>query len=227
MLRTRPPRKQAEAHPARLACSRHAASVDPEPGSNSPPSERFRVRAPSRGPRVRKPALCVNGRTIYFCWLACTTPPPTTQPRKVGFPANAPRASSSAHDVKPPDRYPIRPLPVMPACQGSAPALDANEPSRFERICTQSPRAARLTRGSLPVPEPAEPTLSHTCLSRKWISGWASASPALCRLRCIRFPGPRQAIRSASGNCITVPQDICYVKRFAGRPFLEAAPAAP
>jgi hypothetical protein len=35
---TRPPRKPPEGDPVRLACIRHAASVDPEPGSNSPPS---------------------------------------------------------------------------------------------------------------------------------------------------------------------------------------------
>ena len=34
---TRPPRKPSEDDPVRLACIRHAASVDPEPGSNSPP----------------------------------------------------------------------------------------------------------------------------------------------------------------------------------------------
>jgi hypothetical protein len=34
---TRPPRLSPEGNPVRLACIRHAASVDPEPGSNSPP----------------------------------------------------------------------------------------------------------------------------------------------------------------------------------------------
>ena len=34
---TRPPRERPEGRPVRLACIRHAASVDPEPGSNSPP----------------------------------------------------------------------------------------------------------------------------------------------------------------------------------------------
>jgi hypothetical protein len=37
VLRTRPPRSTPERARARLACIRHAASVDPEPGSNSPP----------------------------------------------------------------------------------------------------------------------------------------------------------------------------------------------
>ena len=36
-LLARPPRERAEARPVRLACIRRAASVDPEPGSNSPP----------------------------------------------------------------------------------------------------------------------------------------------------------------------------------------------
>ena len=35
---TRPPREPPEGDPVRLACIRHAASVDPEPGSNSPPN---------------------------------------------------------------------------------------------------------------------------------------------------------------------------------------------
>src|SRR5690606_22858901 len=38
VLLTRPPRSAAEAAPVRLACIRHAASVVPEPGSNSPSS---------------------------------------------------------------------------------------------------------------------------------------------------------------------------------------------
>ena len=38
MFLTRPPREPPESDPVRLACIRHAASVDPEPGSNSPPA---------------------------------------------------------------------------------------------------------------------------------------------------------------------------------------------
>ncbi len=48
MLRTRPPRRWGSPQPVRLACVRHAASVDPEPGSNSPPSSTRHVPRPSR-----------------------------------------------------------------------------------------------------------------------------------------------------------------------------------
>jgi hypothetical protein len=45
---TRPPRDSPEGEPVRLACIRHAASVDPEPGSNSPP--KYQPRRPARRP---------------------------------------------------------------------------------------------------------------------------------------------------------------------------------
>jgi hypothetical protein len=56
---TRPPRKPSEENPVRLACIRHAASVDPEPGSNSPPSSSPSPRSPPdvvRHPTGRRPA---------------------------------------------------------------------------------------------------------------------------------------------------------------------------
>ena len=49
---TRPPRESTEVNPVRLACIRHAASVDPEPGSNSPP-----MRIPRSRPRRRLGSL--------------------------------------------------------------------------------------------------------------------------------------------------------------------------
>ena len=45
---TRPPREPPEGDPVRLACIRHAASVDPEPGSNSPPSAYSSTTPPGR-----------------------------------------------------------------------------------------------------------------------------------------------------------------------------------
>jgi hypothetical protein len=46
-------------HPVRLACIRHAASVDPEPGSNSPPS----CATPPEGPVASSVRLCVDSRS--------------------------------------------------------------------------------------------------------------------------------------------------------------------
>jgi hypothetical protein len=60
---TRPPRKSPERNPVRLACIRHAASVDPEPGSNSPPRILVSTHAPH-------PEGCVaSGQISNFFWL--------------------------------------------------------------------------------------------------------------------------------------------------------------
>ena len=57
MLRIRPPRSTPEEVRVRLACIRHAASVDPEPGSNSPPNperaETHRICCVYANPRTR------------------------------------------------------------------------------------------------------------------------------------------------------------------------------
>ena len=81
-LLTRPPRKRSEDHPVRLACIRHAASVDPEPGSNSPskthqpvaqPMSHKSVVAPQmlRHPQHRRPTLphyaIVNVHPTFSC----------------------------------------------------------------------------------------------------------------------------------------------------------------
>jgi hypothetical protein len=54
VLRTRPPRSTPEGARARLACIRHAASVDPEPGSNSPPMLRRAVLHRNEATPLRK-----------------------------------------------------------------------------------------------------------------------------------------------------------------------------
>ena len=51
---TRPPRDRPEGRPVRLACIRHAASVDPEPGSNSPP------KSGASGFPIRAAVFCVG-----------------------------------------------------------------------------------------------------------------------------------------------------------------------
>ncbi len=47
--------------PARLACVRHAASVRPEPGSNSPSRSRHYRRTGNAFDRVRKPDFIPEG----------------------------------------------------------------------------------------------------------------------------------------------------------------------
>ena len=56
MFLTRPPRDPPEDEPVRLACIRHAASVDPEPGSNSPPKN-----------QPRRPARRLCGEVMVCC----------------------------------------------------------------------------------------------------------------------------------------------------------------
>lgn len=66
---TRPPRKSTEVNPVRLACIRHAASVDPEPGSNSPPN----ISLHSLNPREQIQSGC-----------SCFTRPPISIPEYRG-----------------------------------------------------------------------------------------------------------------------------------------------
>ena len=106
MVLTRPPRKRPEGHPVRLACIRHAASVDPEPGSNSPPL----CRSCSGSVRARSPMPVSSHRDAPFRappWrLICLSV-------RLGFPRDGP-ASSSTPEV--PTRVsPRRQLPVPPS----------------------------------------------------------------------------------------------------------------
>ena len=72
MLLTRPPRDCPESQPVRLACIRHAASVDPEPGSNSPPKvdRDLNHNSPCRQDgRVLIASVPLNRRTVqYHVW---------------------------------------------------------------------------------------------------------------------------------------------------------------
>jgi hypothetical protein len=126
VLRTRPPREWAETHPARLACIRHAASVDPEPGSNSPP-----ICLPgSEDPR--RTCLCFThckqGRGCpalplprFCCWLVGKQRHSPAPPSGVSRPlctqhSSASLAPSSA-DYDPDQRPPQRPSAIRPRCQ--------------------------------------------------------------------------------------------------------------
>ena len=126
MLRTRPPRSTPERVRARLACIRHAASVDPEPGSNSPPirlrsgrlsAESSAQEPPQRGIRSRSVATrCV----LACCCWASRMPPCGLQGLPPGSRTAHPLAPSSAHDVvavgrlRPPPPRPLRQLVKVP-----------------------------------------------------------------------------------------------------------------
>src|SRR5690606_21769114 len=83
---TRPPREPPEGDPVRLACIRHAASVDPEPGSNSPPSCVLTV------PPVPPVATGSSTRALFLTlvWLGPPSPQPPVQPHHRRPPKSAP-----------------------------------------------------------------------------------------------------------------------------------------
>ena len=143
----------ARKHPVRLACIRHAASVDPEPGSNSPP-----VPPPSasRTAVARRPRGFAQGWS--FRCLVCApgpapdppgcpgTPPPPARGfcglvsimnGRPGSPNRHP-ASSSAHDhPRSPGPYPSRDRPgtddpgwLCSLVQGACPRTLPGAPSR-------------------------------------------------------------------------------------------------
>ena len=93
MFLTRPPREPPEGDPVRLACIRHAASVDPEPGSNSPPTP---------APR---------GQAFFSCCVRCL---PGARRRRAYA---APRPGPGRTVCVPP--APIRPPQGAPDARGS------------------------------------------------------------------------------------------------------------
>jgi hypothetical protein len=158
VLRTRPPRKSPERLPARLACIRHAASVDPEPGSNSPPLGVAVADNPVRlsGPSSPKRGSCalVAALTLLACCVARYhsqhAPPPKRRRR-----CEVPLAPSSAHDVehRPTATRRFRPLVHCASLSRYAPNATAHR-SIAVRACAPGPHlnsAARSTRGSFPI----------------------------------------------------------------------------
>ncbi len=139
MLRTRPPRSTPERVRARLACIRHAASVDPEPGSNSPPLA-HKGHAPEPDPR-RDPSLRVGGHASRSGLLLLLGEPNPNWAR-LGSPRRAqwsPLAPSSAHDAQAPvvihDRLASRPLRQL-----------VKVPLPFRKPAEPTPRAVPLSR---------------------------------------------------------------------------------
>ncbi len=88
MFLTRPPRSTSEEAPVRLACIRHAASVVPEPGSNSPSSSPLRgfylvmqlkwhrLTLPRTRPRIAGVCVrCTNYASVVKVLAAKQNPP--------------------------------------------------------------------------------------------------------------------------------------------------------
>ena len=102
---TRPPRKHPEGCPVRLACIRHAASVDPEPGSNSPPLC-VSLSGFGRGPHRSPPAPAAHPDALLLPGSGLVKPsrfqprppaPPERFARRTDLPPCRSSASSSAH----------------------------------------------------------------------------------------------------------------------------------
>ncbi len=193
MLRTRPPRVPPESGPARLACIRHAASVDPEPGSNSPPI----VLAPSPAPVL----LCWWSRCAFLLVLSRTDPYARRLPNENAL-ANGPLAPSSAHNgpVQVTAFRWSRAAFSAPACQ-RAPVSEGKPQSWLEG---GSP--SNITRGH-PYPFGGRSLKSqrslpyrHRPCQERLNTARLTASPALCRLRYAWSSRRQQAFRSAFEN---------------------------
>jgi hypothetical protein len=186
VLRTRPPRKPPESGPARLACIRHAASVDPEPGSNSPPLKPLRRAAatPRKAPSPRRARiasdafLCVGGRTnIHSAGLLCCARRHQKDPYLIDeiCVPELPLAPSSAHDANANSEGCPSDSSSRPLCQ-----LVKLRPGRhhapIRRGQDSRPKSASVlgrpfASGVAPFPEPAEPTSPHTPCQGKNVVG--------------------------------------------------------
>ena len=132
----------------RLACIRHAASVNPEPGSNSPPKL---LRLPFRK----------SDRTLFHVVRASSTMRPAPQPSqsnawvtgRVGPPSSAAHSGPATLPTDHPDRFRSPGLVVVPGlatnlsrCCAVISARDKRKPPCFgraalglERVCVSAP----------------------------------------------------------------------------------------
>ncbi len=147
MLRTRPPRGCPERHPVRLACIRHAASVDPEPGSNSPP-----MSPGPEEPRPPKRPCCVLMAThiaqllLLLCLFEQIRPHHGSTKEAVRIrPARSvfgtQRTSAGLLCQDPCTASPCQLVNVLPAVKGKHPAPPKKTSS------PTSPEATRTTSG--------------------------------------------------------------------------------
>ena len=167
VLRTRPPREPPESDPVRLACIRHAASVDPEPGSNSPPmlwvSEKTRT---PKGPllRVDGHAMSLLSHKRWLALLCATThlSTLTTWATRINKRRALRLRHTTRHLIPSPESIQVR-CASLSTC---SPSSRANIRLRRRRLLLRHhPRPPVPLRGSL-FSEPAEPTVPRQPLSR-------------------------------------------------------------
>ena len=152
MFLTRPPRDASEDAPVRLACIRHAASVDPEPGSNSPPVRGSPSRPPDPVSRIHiAPPRLPAALPCLACSRAATSPqhrPVPERTRRHQLPArraavstarSGPRLATSPGRACFVFRTRTRPAPIPPRPPASPLRSRRLSPPRASRFC-QRPR---------------------------------------------------------------------------------------
>jgi hypothetical protein len=194
VLRTRPPRSTPERARARLACIRHAASVDPEPGSNSPPMapksrslrragrskelfapQRRSPKAP-RTPagilRLRVMATRCSGLLAVCERLQQTRPPvpqvdpPTIRSLRLRHPTSMTPEAHSLPPIPPPAPACQRATPLALTATGTADAATAASPAPTGRPFHV--RGSLLTGARKAYPAPV--TLSRVTSGCLWSS---------------------------------------------------------
>ncbi len=135
--------------PARLACIRHAASVDPEPGSNSPPWRSLPpVSTPSRARHRSLPVVTSVASAATPCLHDAASSRPTLS-SLAGVPRHRPARSRSRPAA--PDTPALALSSVRPATPPARPAAPPAHPRPLTgpRVTVQSRRtprgAARVT----------------------------------------------------------------------------------
>ncbi len=183
VLRTRPPREPPERDPVRLACIRHAASVDPEPGSNSPPMPPKRLSCVLVATRYR----CFRTSAGLLCCARLPTVPLTTEANEIGK-RRALRLRHTTSDLIPSPGLVLVRCASLSTC---SPAVGTQAPV-LARAVTHShrePGHPDQRRGS-PLSEPAEPTVPRQPLSSRSEKEF-SIRPS-CRPICTPRRSPRQ-----------------------------------
>jgi hypothetical protein len=130
----------------RLACIRHAASVNPEPGSNSPP------KLPVLPKKPQDFSLFTAARISQRHQVSC----PERQSWRVGPPSSAAQVRSPAH----PRPHP-RPPAFPPAVRSVVRSEPADPATNLSKCCTDSQRVEQKKTAPKRAGNAQPPTLSR------------------------------------------------------------------